>query len=325
MVARRLGTALAGLALVAGGLVATPPAYAAGTGTLTVKLVDERGQAVAGALSVIGADGAIVERPDPGSATYRFTLPQGSYAVGVISTWAGLLCDGLDGCDYFAIMTGAARPDGTVRVREGRTTTVVLEGDKPARVTGTPTVGSELRLEWSRGMRGLIDSLGTLSGGALAPRVQWLRNGDPIDGETDLTYRPTAGDVGATIAARIAYAEGLQDQVETIAGAPADPRTVRGVEIRKVRTRAFTGLADPTVPAGRQGKVRVDVTAADAIVTGRVRVEVGGWSKVVALRNGGARVLLPVLPRGRHTVAASYLGSAVYAPSKAKPKQLTIG
>lgn len=325
MTLRRLLTALTSAALLAAVLVATPPAHSVDTGTLVLKLVDEKGDPVPGAFSIFGPEGRIPSGGEgQGVSTWRQDLPTGAYGAAVAHPWAGILCEGISPCDYFLLTSGAA-PDGSLRVRADRTSTVVFEAVPPATVRGKGAVGSPLRLDWSPGMTRFIDAFGSVSGGALAPQVQWLRDGHPVAGATEEIYRPRSADAGSAIAARLSYSSAAEQQFEILMGAVPGQRATRAVEVGRVATRTFAVVGDPTIPAGRQSRVRVEVTAPDRIVTGDVRVDVGEWSRTVALRNGSARVVLPRLPVGRHVVRAAYLGSSVYAPSTAAAKTVTVG
>ncbi|HEY1119572.1 MAG TPA: Ig-like domain-containing protein, partial [Acidimicrobiales bacterium] len=231
---------------------------------------------------------------------------------------------GVEVCSYLAVVGGAPGLDGTIEVVEGTTTEVLVRGKRPAALTGRATVGKKVSVDWSEGMQNMIDYFTVVAGGVYNPTVQWLRDAKPIAGATDPDYRPGAADAGRTVSARVTYPPLAAAQFEQVTGQPVTPRTTNGLEVAKVATQAFATVADPTVSAGRQGRVRVDVTAPGQIVTGRVKVTVGDWSQTRSLRNGTARVILPRLAPGRHSVAATYLGTAVYASSTARPKSVTV-
>ena len=319
----RLLPVLAGLVLA---LSALAPAHAAGTGTLTVTMVDEHGDPMPGQIMLVDSDpDGIGEGQFQQASTATVELPPGEYGVLTVSTWGGMLCAGLEVCSYLSVVGGAPGLDGTIEVVEGTTTEVLLRGERPAALTGRATVGRKLAVDWSEGMQDLIDYFSVVAGGVYNPTVQWLRDGTPIAGATDPDYRPGATDAGRTISARVSYPPLAAAQFEQVTGQPVTPRSTNGLKVAKVATKAFATVADPTVSADRQGRVRVDVTAPNQIVTGKVTVAVGDWSQTRSLRNGSARIVLPRLAPGRHTVSARYLGTSVYAPSTAKAKSITVG
>lgn len=319
MRSRRLVAALT-LSLATLGLAA--PSGAAETGTLAITVVDEHGDPMPGQLGVLapaggGAPGGI------GISTLTSDLPPGEYAVVTMTPWGGMQCAGMTDCTYAALLGGAVDTDGTVTVRSGQTTQVRIEGRTPLRVAGPARVGKRLSVTWSPGMQTLVELFG-LSGGGLAPQIQWLRDGTPIAGATGSTYRAVGADAGRTLSARATYSDLARAQMEAMSGQPVTPRTSNRLEVAKVRTEAFATLGDSTIPAGRQGRVRVEVTAPGQIVTGKVRLTVGSWSRTSSLRNGSARFVLPALNPGRYAVDATYLGSSVYMTAEAATKTLTV-
>lgn len=322
----RSSRVLAALVLALSLLGLAVPADAAGTGTLSIVTVDEDGAPMPGQLQVLNATGSMMPVSAQGTAAQAVVVPTGEYGVVSLTPWGGLLCAGIAGtCGMIGMLPGSVDLDGTVTVSEGGTTQVRIEGAEPLTLSGPARVGQPVEVEWSPGMENLINYFGMAGGGGIySAQVQWLRNGQPIAGADEDGYVPGAADVGRRLSAQATYPEFLRSQFEVMSGAPVTPRTSNAIAVEKVRTKAFANLANPTVRAGRQGKVRVDVTAPDMFVTGQVKVVVGSWSKTAMLRNGSARLVLPVLAPGKHTVAASFLGSAAFAPSKAAPKTLTV-
>lgn len=319
MRSRRLVAVLA-LSLATLGLAT--PSEAADTGTLTVTVVDEHGDPMPGQLGVLAPAGG----GTPGGiaiSTLTSDLPPGEYAVVSMTPWGGMQCAGMTDCTYTALLGGAVDTDGAVTVRAGETTQVRIEGRTPLRVAGPARVGKRLSVTWSPGMQTLVELFG-MSGAGLAPQVQWLRDGTPIAGATGPTYRAVGADAGRTLSARATYSDLARAQLEMMSGQPVTPRTSNRLEVGKVKTEAFATLGDSTIPAGRQGRVRVDVTAPGQIVTGRVRLTIGDWTRTASLRNGSARFVLPALTAGRYTVRAAYLGSSVYEAAQAKAKTLTV-
>lgn len=321
----RLLPALTGLLLVLTGVVTGPtgPVGAASTGTVAITVVDEHGDPLPGHLQLFDGEGYGLEAQ---GATLTINVPVGEYGVTSISPWGGILCAGIqEDCSYRVLIGGTLTTDGSVAIAAGRTTAVRIEGERPVTLRGPARVGRELAVSWSAGTEALLDYFALIGAGAYDPTVQWLRDGEPIKGATDPTYRPRGADAGRTVAARVTYPPVVTAQYDGIGGQTVTPRTTNGLKVAKVATRAFATIADPTVSADRQGRVRVDVTAPNQVVTGTVTVAVGDWSRTRSLRNGSARIVLPRLAPGRHTVTARYLGTSVYAPSTAKATSITVG
>jgi hypothetical protein len=315
---------LAALALtVAATLTSTAAQAAPGDGTLTVTLVDENGAPMPGAIAVLaGAGGSVASSQALSTAT--FTLPPGPYGVLAITPWGGMVCDGVDECDYLSVLSGVSPPNGDLTVLAGQDSPVTLTGTYPARITGTGRIGSPLSVEYSDSMDDMLDYFASVAGVSLAPTVTWLRNGAPIAGADDLEYTPVGADVGAAISARLAYTGFALTQFQMVTGQPVTPRTTNAITVSKVPTKTFAILSNPVVKAGNHGKVRVEVTAKNLVVTGKVTVTLGDWSQTRTLRNGTTRVLLPALKPGKYAVGARFLGSRAYAPSKGDNRTLTV-
>lgn len=317
---RALSALVLALAVALGGA----PAHAvAGDGTLTVTVVDEHGDPMPGIVYVSSGPGFV--NSQQGVSTATFSQAPGQYAAFAITAWGGILCAGMKTCDYYAVLGGTPVLDGSVVVTEGQDTAVTLTGTKPVVLTGPGRVGSPLTIDYSEGMDQLLSYLGGVGGPGLAPGVTWLRNGTPIAGATSSTYIPGPADAGKDLAARIEYTGLALAQFQMISGGvPLTPRTTNAIRVNKVATKSFAILSNPVVKAGHQGKVRVEVTAENQVVTGKVTATLGDWSQTRALRNGTARFLLPALKQGRYAVGARYLGSATYQASSATPRTLTV-
>lgn len=308
------------LAITLGG---APARAAAGDGTLTVTLVDEHGDPMPGIIYLTSGPGFV--NSQQGSATATFSQQPGTYAVFAMTAWGGMLCAGMATCDYFAVLGGTPELDGSVVVTAGKDTAVTLTGTEPVALTGPGKVGASLTVDYSPGMDRLLGYLGGVGGPSLAPGVTWLRDGTPIAGETSSTYVPRPTDAGKDLAARIAYTGLALAQFELVSGGkPVTPRTTNAIRVSKVATKTFAILSNPVVRAGRQGKVRVEVTATNQVVTGTVTATLGDWSQTRTLRNGTARFLLPALKPGRYAVGARYLGSPTYQASTAASRTLTV-
>ena len=317
----RLLPVLSGLVLALATLV---PAHAAGTGTLSVTVVDEHGAPMPGQIMLLDSVGLGAEQV-PAASTATFDLPPGEYGVVSVSPWGGMLCAGVVQCSYVPLAGGATAVDGSVTVTEGATTRVRIRGEEPMSLTGPATVGRTLSIAWSPGMATLVEYFSLAAGGVYSPTVQWLRDGAPVADATEDSYRLDAADAGRTISARVAYPPAAAAQFQMITGQPVTARTTPGLRVAKVATKAYAVVVDPAIRATQQGRVRVEVTAPNQIVTGKVTVTVGSRSQTRQLRNGSARVLLPQLAPGRYPVTARYLGTSVYAPSTAKARSITVG
>jgi hypothetical protein len=314
---------LAALALtVAATLTSTAAQAAPGDGTLTVTLVDENGDPMPGAIAVLAGAGAVAS--SQALSTSTFALPPGAYGVLASTPWGGMLCAGVDECDYLSVLSGASPPNGDVTVVAGQDTPVTLTATYPAKLVGTGRIGSPLSVDYSDSMDDMLDYFGSVAGVTLLPTVTWLRNGTPIAGAEGNDYTPVGADVGTAVSARLAYTGYALTQFQMVTGEPVTPRTTNAIRVSKVPTRTFAILSNPVVRAGNHGKVRVEVTAKNLVVTGRVTVTLGDWSQTRTLRNGTTRVLLPALKPGKYTVGARFLGSQAYAPSKGGNRTLTV-
>lgn len=319
---RALAAAAVALAAALTTLVAAPAEAAPVNGTISITLVDENGDPMPGSIDVYSADGS-VGMTVQGVATREESVPPGSYGVMVFSPWGGMQCAGIAPCDYSIVLGSSVGPDGSVVVASGETTEITIRGEAPATLTGSGRVGSPLTLAYSSGMTNLLDYLDVVVG-AYYPTVTWLRDGAPIGGVDATTYVPVAADAGTEVSVRLSYTGAAQMVFATVNGGPVEPRTTDAVLVKRIPTKTYALISNPTIRSGSRGKVRIEVTASGQVVTGKVTVGVGSWSQTRSLINGSARVLLPRLPAGRHSVTASFLGSSTYPPSTAKPKTLTV-
>lgn len=323
---RRVPALLIGLlALVVAPVAVVPAAQAADTGTLSVRVVDWNGDPMPGQISVIGVDDqGLGTHQTTQTASYDVALEPGSYGVLSLSGWGGFLCAGVAPCDYYAVVSGVQKPDGTVQVVSGQTTNVTIRADYPVVLQGKGQIGKPLVLDYSEGMDTLQDYLGTYGGGAYHPTVTWLANGAPINGQSGDSLTPTGAQAGAAISATLEYTGMGKTAFEQIAGGALPPVATDSVTVKKIPTKTFALLFVSSIPSDRQARVRIEVTAKEQIVTGKVKVTAAGVSKTAALHNGTARVLLPKLKPGKYPVQATYLGSKAFKASTAKSKVLTI-
>lgn len=317
---------LAALALAASGALTATAATAAEPllGDLTVTMLDDAGDPAGGVIQIVGTDGDTVEN-QPGVSTHTFSLPEGTYGVMGVTPWGGVVCGGLESCDYVGVVAGQVPLDGDVVVTPGGSVSVTLRSVAPARIAGKRLVGSALSVDYSDGMEQMLTLFGSTPGSGVEPSITWLRNGKAIPGATDSTYVPTGADTGKAIAARLGYEGlGLAYMQQVVGAGPIDPVTTAAVSVRKKSAKTFIRMVRDEITTKQRGVVRVDVTAPNAIVTGRVKVTVGTWSETRTLRNGRVAIRLPAYGPGTYVVRASYLGSSEYKPSSAKAKKLTV-
>lgn len=321
----RLLSLIAALTLAAtGALTATPVQAAAGDGTITVTMVDEHGDPMPGIVYLSSDSGVGFYQSQQAVSTATFTVPPGAYGVFAITPYGGMLCAGFDPCDYYAL-GGGGTPDGDVVAAAGQDTPVAITGAKPATLTGSGRVGSQLRVDFSEGMDLLVDYLGAVGGPGLAPTLTWLRDGSPIAAaQDDDRYRPVGADVGKKISVRIAYTGAALSQFQMISGGTLTPRTTNKIEIEKIPSHAYIRLVKPSISSDRHAVVRVDATAPGQVLDGRAKVTIGDWSQTKALRNGVARFRAPLLEPGTYDVKAAYLGSRTFGGATAKKRVLTV-
>ncbi|MEP9362962.1 Ig-like domain-containing protein [Nocardioides sp. CN2-186] len=317
---------LAAAALTLAALVAVTPAQAApGDGTLKITVVDEHGDPAPGSLSLYNSGGLLGIGAATQVSDYSLSTPPGSYGVLSLTPWGGMVCAGVDRCDYYALSSGTAAPNGTVQVVAGQTTTVVIEGRQPVRMPRSARVGKPLELQLSPGFQTLVDYFDAVGGGSFyTPAVTWLRDGHAIAEADGFDYVPTTADAGHSLVARLAYSGIAASQFETLTGAPVEPRQTGSVKVSKVPSKAYVRLSRSTISSGHQAVVRVDATAPGQVLDGKAEVSIGSWSQTKALRNGVARFRTPPLKPGTYDVKATYLGSATYSPSVARKKVLTV-
>lgn len=96
-------------------------------------------------------------------------------------------------------------------------------------ITGTPQVGSTLTADTSNVAD--ADGLGTLN-------IQWLLDGSPINGATNTTYVPVAGDVGSDLTYDVSFTDGegnaegpLTSTAVTIQAAPVSNTPTSGLPV----------------------------------------------------------------------------------------------
>lgn len=227
LLAAALTTVLAmvlGLAAVA---VATPAQAARvdAQGTLSVKILDERGRPTTGVLYVVGADGFADQLLKV--SNLEAPLDPGSYGVLAFTPWGGMQCAALSPCSTVQVELGHVVPDGSLVVTSAKTTSVTFRATPPAKIAGPPRSGRVVRLVWSRPMVPVVKRLQ-----ALGPRVQWLRSGKVVRGATGTRYVVSAADVGKKLTARMTYPAAAVQQLEQLVGPFPTTRTTAPVKVR---------------------------------------------------------------------------------------------
>ena len=148
---------------------------------------------------------------------------------------------------------------------------------------------------------------------------QWLRDGQPITGATDMTYTVTAADATRVLSVAL---------TGTRPGYANGSVTSTTVTVAKNTSKTTAKLAKAKLPIGKAASITVTVTVPGvAAPTGSVQVLEG--KKVLAtgkVKAGKATISVPTkkLKKGKHSLVASYLGSTTVTGSKAKAVTLTL-
>ncbi|MEV7694855.1 S8 family serine peptidase [Microbacterium sp. NPDC089189] len=227
-------------------------------------------------------DGALTATPNPLAAASGVPSP---YTL----TWQDLAAETryvgvvrYGGSDIRTILTvdsGAAAPVNTALPT----------------ITGSPRVGATLTAtpgEWDPAE---VDAT-----------YQWLRDGQPIEGATEQTYRVTRDDRGTVLSVRV---------TATAATGPAASADSAGVAVvvgssTKVSLNRYLGSTTDAYEARVQVK-----PAAGPAATGTVEVLTGGTRVTGELVDGAVTVPLPAPSRGVHLVLVTYGGSDTVASS----------
>ncbi|GAA4747767.1 hypothetical protein GCM10023350_35830 [Nocardioides endophyticus] len=316
----------AALLLVLTTLFAVSPARAAGpTGTLTIHVVDAAGQPLSGAVGVYDSTPGESQGLGTKASTFEFNLPPGSYAVYSMSTWGGLVCRGLVTCDNTTGVVTATHPldpATALTVTEGGNTEHTLQAAVPATVTGSPSVGGKLKVALSEPVQNLVAMLNNFGlGGAV--EYQWLRDGEAT-GVGTATYSPRVIDAGHTLSVQLQMTGLMTFQLGQGWGGDIGPRTLPVGTVGRVPTTARATLNRSPIRANQRAALRIDVTGATEIVTGKVTATVGRRTWRLTLRNGSARLRVPKLKKGTYVVRAVFAGDSSYLPSTAPPRKLVV-
>jgi subtilisin family serine protease len=172
-------------------------------------------------------------------------------------------------------------------------------------ISGTPAVGKKLTAspgEW--------DTEG------LTYAYQWQSNGVDIAGATSATYTVKRADQGKTLSVVVtATGEGIPAGTASSAGV-----TVAFASKVSLSVSPVVGFSWSTYTA----TVKV-TSASDVPATGTVVITVGA-KKIQAVLDaqGNAKVKLPKLRSGVHTVSVSYAGDATHTAAKSAPRLILV-
>ncbi len=178
----------------------------------------------------------------------------------------------------------------------------------PPSVTGTPTVGSTLKV-----------APGTWTNSP-SLTYQWLRNGVPIAGAVSSSYKVLPSDstqqIGAVVSA-------TKTGFQTASAATAN------VTIAKMTSTTTAALAATQIKPGKAAKLTVTVVVTgEPLPTGKIVVKDG--TKVVktvtlsASREGVITIKIKKLKKGKHKLKASYAGTSTIVGSKARKQVLLV-
>jgi 5'-nucleotidase len=236
-------------------------------------------------------DPTIVNTTDEvGQATVTITIPEG--------TGAGILP-----------LTVTVPETGTTAIVE-LTTTVVAEpitSVTAPKVTGAAKVGRVLSV-----------SDGTWSVEPASVSIQWMRDGEPIEGATDDRYRVTAADAGATLSAVVtATAEGYTDGTATS----------NAVTVDKLDTVATISINRLLIRSGQSVDVTATVRAGYGVTpTGTVTVldgnRVVGTGELAA--NGRVTIEVAGLERGIHLLTVRFEGTSQLEGDRSFPRIVLV-
>ncbi|NPC98090.1 LamG-like jellyroll fold domain-containing protein [Nocardioides sp. zg-DK7169] len=181
--------------------------------------------------------------------------------------------------------------------------------------THRPTVGQPVRV-----------SMGEWSGNDSAEmRVQWFRDGTPIDGATGTEHVLTRADLGTTLTVTVsAKVVGNDPVVARSAGFEVAPAAA---EQTRAASSVEVGLNRARIKRGGAAVLTVRVSS-ERTPTGQVVVKVGNRThttvRLGAARKGVVKVRLEGLKPGVHQVRARYQGNAKVKASASSPVRLTV-
>lgn len=208
------------------------------------------------------------------------------------------------GPEGLAFIPAAGSPTGAAMLAVGNevsgTTTLFSITDHLAlanvsapAIAGTPDVG-----------RTLTASTGEWNATDLTFGYRWFRDGSPIAGATQAGYRVTPADQTRSLTVEVT-ASGSTGT----ASAQSSPVTARARAVVTVVANKLIASKKDSLKA----TVRV-IPAAGAQATGPVTVRVAGKTLTGELQDGKVTVVIGTLPRGIHSIVATYDGSTTVSP-----------
>ncbi|MBD3915141.1 family 78 glycoside hydrolase catalytic domain [Nocardioides hwasunensis] len=189
-------------------------------------------------------------------------------------------------------------------VRHAQVATLPTDGGQqqlvalaPPQVSGTAEIGRKLRAtggSWSRA--------------DVTVAHQWLRDGQPIPGATESTYRVVKRDRRSRLSVRVTATAGTLR---------AESSSLRTDRVRKATTKVGVRVLDKKV-TGRSVRLRIDLSAAGVKPRGKVVVRVGGKRVARVKARGTTTVRVPIGRGATHRVTVVYQGSQRAARATAK-------
>lgn len=318
-------------ALVASTMAMTGPAAQAdpGYGTLVVRVVDQYGHLVPGALQVYNANDSSVQTTfDPSdTGRHELSVPVGGYSFVDMSPWGGFECVGVSPCTF----GGLDSPTSTLAVATvatGVTTTYTFKSTVPW-ISGGHTVGSKPSIHLSSGVTALL-AQGFPGGVNGYFTRQWLRSSRTIAGATGTSYALVPADGSRPVAARLTPTANMKAIFGQL-GVTAQPLTTNAINVTKfVRIKTRTKVNVPKrfkrsepVTMAITVKPRNSARAKAYVLSGAVMVKIDRFKVRKVLHKGRVLITLPRLAIGKHTIKVTYTGSPYFARSTGTAKVRT--
>ncbi|WP_110206561.1 RCC1 domain-containing protein [Nocardioides daejeonensis] len=272
----------------------------------------------AGGLALM-SDGSLVSWGQQATVGFgaKYNLPPASLAdknvtrIAASNTGANLAID-----DTGAITTwGSTRPDDVPADLDGGTIAEVAVSSQLAvaiQPAVMPITNSTVSGTAKQGQT-LTGTPATFSGTPDGVSTEWLADGTSVAEGTTLVL--TAAHVGKKITFRTTASTPEGDVVSdsTPTAAVAALISASKTAINKVKVKKS------------KATIKLKVTSSTGTPTGKVKVEVKKgkkkvFSKNVKLKNGGAKVVLKKLKKGKYKITAKYAGSKAHKASNAKGK-----
>lgn len=180
-------------------------------------------------------------------------------------------------------------------VQHGRVAALPTDGGQqlaalaPPQVSGTAEIGRRLRAtdgSWSRP--------------DVAVGHQWLRDGQPIPGATQPSYRLGKRDLEARLSVRV---------TGTADGSPIESTSLQTAKVRKATTKVTASVLGKV--KGSSARIRIELSATGVKPRGTLVVRVGGKRVARVQTRGTSTVRVPLGRGARQKVTVRYLGSQV--------------